>query len=118
MSVTTTRPPPSASRLAVAWPLARPAAPVTNATAPSNSLAMSALQQVEPVVAQEVLPLLLAQALDAEIHFGGFAQPFRMWPVGSHDERIGAAELVGKGDGVILRVRHDANMVLEDGARP
>src|SRR4051794_1432117 len=117
MSVTTPRAPPSASRLAVAWPIPRPAAPVTNATAPPNSLAMSALQQVEPVVAQEVLPLLLAQALDTQIHFGGFAQPFRMRPVRSHDERLGAAELVGKGDGVILRVRHHANMVLENCAR-
>ena len=30
------------------------------ATAPSNSLVTSALQQVEPVVAEEVLPPLLA----------------------------------------------------------
>src|SRR5215218_6522568 len=117
MSVTTTRAPPSASRLAVAWPMPRPAAPVTNATAPSNSLVTSALQQIEPVVAQEVLPLLLAQTLDAQIHLGGLPQPFRMWPVRSHDERLGAAELVGKGDGVILGVRHHANMVLEDRAR-
>src|SRR5581483_804304 len=65
-SVTTTRAPPAASRLAVAWPTPLPAAPVTSATRPSkrSSMTFSSLTASHRRSAEEIEDGLRVDAVE------------------------------------------------------